>query len=65
MQSIKIEKSESGILSLIFDRSDSSANTIDDLFTNEFSEAINKIVLDPPRGILMRSAKTSFLLVEI
>lgn len=60
MQSIKIEKSESGILSLIFDRNDSSANTIDDVFTNEFSEAINKIIQDPPRGILMRSAKTSF-----
>ena len=60
MQSIKTEKSESGVLSLIFDRSDSNANTVDDLFTNEFSEAIDVIVQDPPRGILMRSAKTSF-----
>lgn len=60
MQSIKLEMTESGVLSLIFDRLDQGANTIDDLFTNEFAEAVDKIIQDPPKGILMRSAKSSF-----
>ena len=60
MKSIRIEKSDSGILSLIFDRQESGANTIDDVFTKEFSEAIELVVEDPPMGVMMRSAKSSF-----
>ncbi|MAD59992.1 MAG: 3-hydroxyacyl-CoA dehydrogenase, partial [Myxococcales bacterium] len=60
MQSIKLEMTESGILSLIFDRLDRGANTIDDLFTNEFVETVETITQNPPKGILMRSAKSSF-----
>lgn len=60
MKTIRLETDESGITSLIFDRSEASANKIDTLFTEEFGQAVQLIIEQKPKGVLMRSAKKSF-----
>lgn len=60
MQVIKYQKDQQGIVHLIFDRPDSSANLMDEHFAEDFSNKIAELQNDEYVGVVLRSEKATF-----
>ena len=60
MQSIRYEKDQNKIVHLIFDKQDSSANLMDEMFTQSFAKVIDLLLEDDFIGVVLRSAKSTF-----
>ena len=60
MQVIKYQKDQQGIVHLIFDRPDSSANLMDEHFAEDFANKITELQNDVYVGVILRSEKTTF-----
>ena len=60
MQVIKYQKNQQGIVHLIFDRPDSSANLMDEHFAEDFANKIAELQNDEYVGVILRSEKTTF-----
>lgn len=60
MQVIKYQKDQQGIVHLIFDRPDSSANLMDEHFAEDFANKITELQNDEYVGVILRSEKTTF-----
>ena len=58
-QHMRLRNDEDGIAWLLFDKKDSSANTLDEAVLAEFNAALEKVEKDRPRGLVIRSAKSS------
>ena len=59
MQHIRIE-SQNELAILWFDRQDSSVNKIDSIFVTEFDVATTQLKEMKPKGVILRSAKSTF-----
>jgi 3-hydroxyacyl-CoA dehydrogenase / enoyl-CoA hydratase / 3-hydroxybutyryl-CoA epimerase len=55
----RMRPDEDGIVWLLFDKKDSSANTLSEAVLSEFNSILEKLEHDPPRGLVIRSAKPS------
>jgi 3-hydroxyacyl-CoA dehydrogenase / enoyl-CoA hydratase / 3-hydroxybutyryl-CoA epimerase len=53
----RMRPDEDGIVWLLFDKKDSSANTLSEAVLSEFNAILEKFERDPPRGLVIRSAK--------
>ncbi len=55
----RLRTDEDGIAWLLFDKKDSSANTLSDEVLSELNAVLDKVERDRPRGLVIRSAKRS------
>src|SRR6202167_2465958 len=55
----RLRTDEDGIAWLLFDKKDSSANTLSEAVLTELDAVLEKLERDRPRGLVIRSAKTS------
>ena len=55
----RLRTDEDGIAWLLFDKKDSSANTLSEAVLTELNAVLDKIERDHPRGLVIRSAKRS------
>lgn len=53
----RMRTDESGVVWLLFDKKDASANTLDDPTLTELDAVLDKLERDRPRGLVIRSAK--------
>ena len=60
MNAIEYQKDAHGIAHLILDKPDSPVNLMDDGFADDFELAVAKIAGDAPKGVIIRSNKTTF-----
>jgi len=60
MQVIKYQKDQQGIVHLIFDRPDSSANLMDAHFAEDFAKTLARLHSDEYIGVILRSEKATF-----
>jgi 3-hydroxyacyl-CoA dehydrogenase/enoyl-CoA hydratase/3-hydroxybutyryl-CoA epimerase len=58
-QHLRLANDEDGIAWLLFDKKESTANTLDEPVLTEFNAVLEKIERDRPRGLVIRSAKDS------
>lgn len=57
----QVEQREDGVLVLSFDRAGSAVNTFSQAVLIELDGLLERLALDPPKGLVLRSAKaTSF-----
>src|SRR5215472_10793796 len=54
---LRMRTDEDGIAWLLFDKKDSSANTLSEAVLSELDAALDKLERDRPRGLIIRSAK--------
>ncbi|GAB3383098.1 3-hydroxyacyl-CoA dehydrogenase NAD-binding domain-containing protein [Lysobacter fragariae] len=59
LQHWKLEQREDGVLVLAFDRAEASVNTFAQAVLIELDSLLERLALDPPKGLVVRSAKTS------
>jgi 3-hydroxyacyl-CoA dehydrogenase / enoyl-CoA hydratase / 3-hydroxybutyryl-CoA epimerase len=55
----RLRTDEDGVAWLLFDKKDSSANTLSEAVLNELDAVLDKLERDRPRGLVIRSAKRS------
>ena len=55
----RLRTDEDGVAWLLFDKKDSSANTLDEATLTELNAVLDQIERDRPRGLVIRSAKRS------
>ncbi len=60
MKVINYQKDENDIVHLILDKPNTSTNLMDVTFTESFAEAVKQLSQDSYRGVIIRSAKTTF-----
>ncbi|WP_237067619.1 3-hydroxyacyl-CoA dehydrogenase NAD-binding domain-containing protein [Microbulbifer guangxiensis] len=60
MKSIRIEKDSDNIVHLVLDNPNASANVMDGDFTASLNEAVRQLQGEDYRGIILRSAKSTF-----
>src|SRR5690349_21662967 len=53
------ERGDDGIVILSFDRANASVNTLARAVLDELSEIIERLSIEPPKGVIVRSAKRS------
>jgi 3-hydroxyacyl-CoA dehydrogenase/enoyl-CoA hydratase/3-hydroxybutyryl-CoA epimerase len=58
-RNFKLTRDDDGVAWLLFDRADSSANTLSSEVMEEFGAILSVLESHPPAGIVIRSAKTS------
>lgn len=59
LQHWKLEQRDDGVVVLSFDRAGASVNTFAQEVLIELDSLLERLTLDPPRGLVIRSAKTS------
>ena len=59
LQHWKLEQRDDGVVVLSFDRAASSVNTFAQEVLIELDSVLERLALDPPKGMVLRSAKTS------
>jgi len=59
LQHWKLEQRDGGVVVLSFDRAGSSVNTFAQDVLIELDSLLERLALDPPKGLVLRSAKTS------
>ena len=59
LQHWKLEQRDDGVVVLSFDRADTSVNTFAQEVLIELDGLLERLALDPPKGMVLRSAKTS------
>ncbi|MFC5577604.1 3-hydroxyacyl-CoA dehydrogenase NAD-binding domain-containing protein [Lysobacter niabensis] len=59
LQHWKLEQRDDGVVVLSFDRAGSSVNTFAQEVLIELDSLLERLALDPPKGLVLRSAKTS------
>ncbi|QNP41008.1 3-hydroxyacyl-CoA dehydrogenase NAD-binding domain-containing protein [Lysobacter solisilvae (ex Woo and Kim 2022)] len=59
LQHWKLEQRDDGVVVLSFDRAGTSVNTFAQEVLIELDGLLERLVLDPPKGLVIRSAKTS------
>jgi 3-hydroxyacyl-CoA dehydrogenase/enoyl-CoA hydratase/3-hydroxybutyryl-CoA epimerase len=59
LQHWKLEQRDDGVVVLSFDRAGSSVNTFAQDVLIELDGLVERLALDPPKGLVLRSAKTS------
>ncbi|GAB3354784.1 3-hydroxyacyl-CoA dehydrogenase NAD-binding domain-containing protein [Lysobacter tyrosinilyticus] len=59
LQHWKLEQRDDGVVVLSFDRAGSSVNTFAQEVLIELDSVLERLALDPPKGLVLRSAKTS------
>ena len=59
LQHWKLEQRDDGVVVLSFDRAGSSVNTFAQEVLIELDTLLERLALDPPKGLVIRSAKTS------
>lgn len=55
----RLEQRDDGILVLSFDRADAAVNTLAQAVLLELDALLERLAIDPPKGLVLRSAKTS------
>ncbi len=56
----QVERREDGVLVLAFDRAGTSVNTFSQDVLLELSAVLERIAMEPPKGLVIRSAKAAF-----
>ncbi|HQY82182.1 3-hydroxyacyl-CoA dehydrogenase NAD-binding domain-containing protein [Thermomonas sp.] len=56
----QVERRDDGVLVLSFDRAESSVNTFSQDVLLELGALLERIAMEPPKGLLVRSAKAAF-----
>jgi 3-hydroxyacyl-CoA dehydrogenase/enoyl-CoA hydratase/3-hydroxybutyryl-CoA epimerase len=56
----EVERRDDGVLVLSFDRAESSVNTFSQDVLLELGALLERIAMEPPKGLLVRSAKAAF-----
>jgi len=56
----QLERREDGVLVISFDRADSAVNTFSQEVLLELGALIERVAIDPPAGLVVRSAKAAF-----
>lgn len=59
MKHWRLKTDDHGIAWLVFDQADSSVNTLSSETLDEFAEVLSEIETSPPKGLVIRSAKSS------
>ena len=59
LQHWKLEQRDDGVVVLSFDRAGTSVNTFAQEVLIELDGLLERLALDPPKGMVLRSAKTS------
>ena len=56
----QLERREDGVLLVSFDRADAAVNTFSQEVLLELGLLVERIAMDPPKGVVLRSAKAAF-----
>src|SRR4051812_24945783 len=56
----QVERRDDGVLVLSFDRADTAVNTFSQDVLLELEALLERIAMEPPKGLVVRSAKAAF-----